>query len=729
MSKASPQPLAQALRSLQSGDLPGAERLLKRVLLQHPAHGDALHLMGVVKAMSGAHREAVALYRKALRTSENNVELRTNLALALAELGEFDAALREAEAVAARKPDSADIHCLHGNLLKELGRNAEALTSYERAVALDSASVQAWCNRGVVLTELAKLDEALASYGRALAIDSNSAEVWSNRGNTLSEMKRYSAALASYERALAIDPQHADAWANRGVALDHLRRYEEALASYDRALAADAHNARAWANRGSALNDLKRHAEAARSYEHALRIAPEYEFAKGELLYSKMLACEWAGLDALLADIESDIARGARSAEPFSYQALCNSEASLRRCAEIYSQAYFPPQRHLQRPPHRQGKLRLGYVSGEFRHQATAILIAQLFELHDKSQFEIYAFDNGWDDGSHLRRRMQAAFDAMLDISGLTDAQAAAAVIQHGIDILINLNGFFGLHRQGVFSSRPAPVQVNYLGWPGTLGVDYMDYIIADRFVIPRGHEAHYAEKVVRLPDSYQVNDGQRKTADLCPMRIELGLPERGFVFCCFNNNYKITPAMFALWMRVLARVPNSVLWLIEDTSAASGNLKSEAQKHGIDPQRLVFAPRVDLEQHLARHRQADLFLDTVPYNAHTTGSDALWAGLPVLTCTGTTFPGRVATSLLHAAELPELAASNVKEYERLAIQLATEPDTLAALRRRLESRRSQCALFDAARFARHIEAAYWCMWQRVEQGLAPDHIEIAASG
>ncbi|HEY9029384.1 MAG TPA: hypothetical protein VIP05_34175, partial [Burkholderiaceae bacterium] len=352
-------------------------------------------------------------------------------------------------------------------------------------------------------------------------------------------------------------------------------------------------------------------------------------------------------------------------------------------------------------------RIRVGYLGGEFRNQATSILAAELFELHDKSRVEIVMFDNGWDDGSTLRQRMNAAFDEVVSISALTDDAAARAIAERRIDVLVNLNGWFGLGRTGVFARRPAPLQVNFLGFPGTLGAGYLDVIVADADVIPPGEETAYVEHVLRLPHSYQPNDRRRAIA-AAPTRASLGLPEGATVFACFNNTYKITPATFATWMRILAAVDGSVLWLLQDNDAASANLRAAAASRGIAANRLHFAPRIRLDEHLARHACADLFLDTLPYNAHTTASDALWAGLPVLSCRGTTFPGRVGASLLHALGLAdELLVDDVAAFEARAIALAREPARLTRLRERLAHARATAPLWDTPAYARALEALY----------------------
>jgi protein O-GlcNAc transferase len=367
----------------------------------------------------------------------------------------------------------------------------------------------------------------------------------------------------------------------------------------------------------------------------------------------------------------------------------------------------------------------VGYVSGEFRDQATAFLTAGLYECHDKDKFEIVAFDNGWSTNSHIRRRLESAFDRFIRISNLSDRAAAEKILGEEIDILVSLNGYFGEHRMGVFAQRPAPVQVNYLGFPGTLGADYIDYILGDRFVIPQDEQQYYTEKVVYLPGSYQVNDSRRHMPRGVPTRSENQLPGTGFVFCSFNMSYKITPAMFAVWMRILKKVEGSVLWLLESNTAFSKNLRYEAERHGVAGDRLVFAPFVAMEKQLNRLQLADLFLDSLPCNAHTTASDALWAGVPLVTCPGKTFPGRVAASLLHAIDLPELVTANLEDYEALAVKLADDPAFLQAIRQKLAHNRQTTSLFDTDRFRQHIETAYAKMWEIFQRGEAPQSFSV----
>jgi len=440
-----------------------------------------------------------------------------------------------------------------------------------------------------------------------------------------------------------------------------------------------------------------------------------------------MMICVWSGFDGLVKDSEKDIGLGKPLGEPFGWQDVSNSPRSLQLCAELFNVDKFPVDAKISpaRPP-THGKVRIGYLGDVFREQAVAYLLVGVLELHDKSQFEIYAFDNGWDDRSETRRRIDASVKEMIDITPRDDASAAAVIREREIDILINLNVYFGDHRTGVFAKRASPIQVNYLGFPATLGASYSDYIIADRWVIPPNDQSFYTEKVVYLPDCYQANDRKRTISARDFSRAECGLPQTGFVFCCFNNNHKITPDVFDRWMRILKKVEGSVLWLVEDNAYVAANLCKEAKARHVDPDRLIFAKRMHLPDHLARHRLADLFLDTLPYNAHTTASDALWAGLPVLTQIGTTFPGRVAASLLNAIDLPELITPTSQAYEDLAVQLATSPEMLAATKRKLADNRLTTSLFDTKVYTRHIEAAYTRMYERYQGGLRPDHISVS---
>lgn len=613
-------------------------------------------------------------------------------------------------------------------VLVALKRHAEAEPHLKAALRINASSDATFYNYGLVLKVLNRPDEALQRFTEALAINPGNAETLNNRGTVLNDLRDYAAAIADFDKALALNPRYAAAFFNKSRSLAELKRYGEALKACERALALQPDLAEAWFGRGYIFGQMRQPADAAIAYARARQLNPELPLLKGNLLHQKMLICDWQDIDALIAEIEADLAAGEPAAEPFGWQGAATSECSLQRCAELTNASRFP----VSAPPLRAAmpapgaKIRIGYLSGEFREQATSLLLVGVLEQHDRDCFEIVAIDNGFNDGSATRRRIEGAVQDIVDISTMNDPQAVAAIRAQRIDVLVNLNGYFGEQRTGVFARRAAPIQVNYLGFPGTLGAGFMDYILADQQVLPAEHREFYSEKVAWLPDCYQANDDRRDISPRAFTREELGLPAQGFVFCCFNNAYKITPAVFDDWMRILAAVDDSVLWLLEDSAAAVANLRLEAAARGVDPARLIFAARMPPAEHLARHRCADLFLDTLPYNAHTTASDALWAGLPLLTHRGETFAGRVATSLLHHLGLPELITTTSDGYVQRAIELAQHSEQLAQIREQLAVNRLIMPAFNTRLLTRHIEAAFRAMVDRQRAGLAPAHFTVA---
>ena len=536
-------------------------------------------------------------------------------------------------------------------------------------------------------------------------------------------------AIASCDRALELQPDLVEAHCHRGATLLKLGRFNDALGSYLQAVALRPDYVQGWAGLGRVFGKTKQYKLAVSSYRRALAIDPQYPFLKGRLLQQLIMACDWGESAPLIADIERDVAAGRKSARPFAWQAVSASPRSLQICAELFNHASErqAPARGARRSISLAGKIRLGYVSGELREHSTSYLRVGVFENHDRNAFEVIAFDNGWDDGGNTRARINRAIDRIIDIKGLSDDQAARLIERERIDILVDLNGYNGRHRTGVFALRPAPVQVTFPGYPGTLGASYIDYIIADQTIIPPEHRQFYNEQPVTMPDSYQANDCDRPISNRSFSRAELDLPTSGVVFCCFNNNYKIMPPVFDAWVRILQAVPGSVLWLLSDNAVAVANLRAAALERGLDPARLIFAERMEVAEHLARHRAADLFLDTLPCNAHATASDALWSGLPILTCLGETFSGRVAASLLRAVDLPDLVTYSLADYERKAIYLGNHPGELAQIRQRLTDNRRSSPLFDTLRFTRHLESAYSEMARRARSGEQPTPIIVGS--
>jgi protein O-GlcNAc transferase len=563
-------------------------------------------------------------------------------------------------------PSHFDALRLLGLALHNQQKNDEALTALMRAAKVDPKAPNVHSDIGIVLQALGRLGDALASQQRALAINPSHADAIYNRANVLLAMGRSAEALQGFDAMLRIVPDFPPALNNRGLALLNLGRPAEALAPLDRVLALQPEMALGWLNRGNAHLALQQNEAAARDLERALALQPDFDYAPGHLLHAQMRVCDWSGLAAGRARLLAGVRAGQRAAMPFVFVSTTDSALDQQLCARIFAARGEMPKAERSRAAPARERIRVGYVSGSFGGHAVMVLMGGLVELHDPARFDIVAFSTA-KDASALHARGGPALERIVDVSDQGDAAIADSLRAQGIDIAVDIDGFTGETRSFALAGRPAPVQVNFLGYPGTMGAPWIDYVLADRLVIPPEHQAFFDEKVVFLPDSYQANDSRRLVATQGPGRAEAGLPEGGFVFCSFNAPVKITPEMFAIWMRLLAKVEGSVLWLLGDEPALQRNLRREAEALGVAPERIVFAPRLAPEAHLWRHRHADLFLDTLPYNAHTTASDALWAGLPVVTCPGGAFAARVGASLLTAIGLPELIAGTPKAYEALA--------------------------------------------------------------
>lgn len=623
----------------------------------------------------------------------------------------------------AADPGQARAHVLLGMALAQFGQWCEALASFDAAIACDPDNVGAHGNQGDALVALGRQTEAIASYDRALTLKPQSVENWCNRGAALHDLCRYREAIECYERALALRPAFVEVQLNRAGALARIGRFAEAVAAYDEVLSADPGHTEALGNKAAVLARQKHYDEAMACAERVLALAPEHPRAPGELAACALAICDWKRTKGLRNDLSARLARGTLVVSPFVLLGLSDDPRLLSACARRYVAAEVPAgllPAPLHRPRAADEKIRVAYVSADFRAHATAYLMARLFELHDRRRFEVIGVSLGVDDGTGMRERLSQSFDRFIDAAERSDRDIAVLLRQCEVDIAVDLKGHTEGARLGIFSHRAAPIQVSYLGYPGTTGAEWLDYVIADETVLPLAHQEFYSERVVHLPDCYQVNDCTRAIASATPSRAALGLPASGFVFCCFNNAWKITEEVFDLWMSLLREVDGSVLWLFEANAPASANLRRAAQARGVAPNRLIFAPFITLPDHLARLRQADLFLDTLPYNAHTTASDALWAGVPVLTAIGNSFAGRVAASLVRAAGLPDMVVDGLAAYAARARELSGDPAQLRSIRSRLAAGRANCPLFDTDRFRQHIEAAYIRMWEIWRAGEPP---------
>jgi protein O-GlcNAc transferase len=587
-------------------------------------------------------------------------------------------------------------------------------------------SIPTLINLAIVQHEQNKIADAEETAQKAIAIDPKNVEAYSMLSTCLKERGKYEEALATCEMLLEIDKANAEAHCNRGYILHELGRRDEAIESFDHALIYQPEFHAAFLNRGNSLLGLKRYEEALAAYDKALALKPDLEGAEGARLHSKMHLCDWSNFDAECAHLISSVRKGKLNTKPFAILPIPSSAQDQLQCAKLsIAHAGLPSDKAIRKDERcNHERIRLAYLSADFRDHPVSSLIAGVFECHDKSRFAITAISFGSDDNSEMRRQLKQTFGTQfIDVKTWNDTQVAGLVKEAEIDILVDLMGFTGDSRKGIFARRSAPIQVNYLGYPGTMGAEYIDYIIADKTVIPETQRRFYTEKIVELPNSFQPTDRERRVSDKKVTRAEVGLPQKDFVFCCFNSSYKITPDVYDIWMRLLKQVDGSVLWLAANSPTVAGNLRREAAIRGVNAERLIFAPIVPLPEYQARLHLADLFLDTSPYNAGATASDALWAGLPVLTRIGDTFVGRMAASVLNAIGLPEQITATAEAYEALAIDLAANRQKLETIKQKLANNRLKTPLFDTKLYTKHLEAAYTAMYERFQSGLEPDHI------
>ncbi len=719
--------LRQAIAAHQAGNFARAESLYSFVLSKDEKQFDALHMLGVLAGQLGDFPRADRLIRLALKVDPRSFEAHSNLARVLLELKEYQQALGAADRALSLHANYANAHLLRGSALLLLHKPEPALQSFDRALALQPDFAMARFNRGEALFELRRYDQALIAYQQALAIQPAYADAWKGAGNVFCVFRRFDQALAAHDKALAIEPHLAGAWLGRCNVLYQLGQFDQARAACDKALAIKPDFADAWVARGNLLSEQAPLAEALAAYDRALALDPDMKYARGSRLFAKLRLCDWSNLDAECSQLISAVKAGGHACPPFALLALSSSPNDQLECGRLFAA---DEGLGAKKPLHSgrsrsHDRLRIAYLSADFRQHVVATVAVELFELHDRDRFEVLGVSFGQDDRSELRARIVKAFDRFHDVRSDDGRQVAELLRKAEVDIAIDLMGYTEHSRPEILAHRPAPVQASYLGFPGTIGADFIDYILADRFVLPFDQQAFFTESIVHLPDSYQPTDSNSEVSDNVPRRSEIGLPEDQFVFCCFNNSYKVSPQIFDVWMRLLKSIEGSVLWLTVADDPARQNLRREAERRGIEARRLILTDRVGHADYLARQVLADLFLDTLPYNAHGTGSNALGAGLPVLTCRGATFAGRVGASLLHAVGLPELVTNSLEEYQALALKLATDRDLLRSIRRKLEINRATAPLFDTARLCRHLEAAYQIMWGRYGRGEPPASFSV----
>ncbi len=680
--------------------------------------------------------ESLACAERVLGEDADGLPANVLKAESLLRLGRIAAASATIDELLARAPSCVGAIGIQALICFVQADLDAAWAAAARGAALSPRDPSSCLVQGLVLLERGDPAAAYAAFERAIAQEPRLAAAHLGRGRALAELGRPEEALGANETAALLDDGNAVPWVRTGHLLIQLNRFDAAASAFARALERQADDFQALQGRAQCLAAVGRAPEAVAAYTRLLAVAPDAEYMRGERFHAELHCCDWRDYEATRRDIAARVRRGERVDVPGTFLSHSDSPADQLACARLYAAEV-----RTETPPDIDGgagtgadpcggspRIRVAYLSADFGEHATAFLAAGLFEAHDRSQFETYGISFGPADGSAMRRRLEGAFDAFMDVHEWTDAHIAARLRELRIDVAVDMKGYTLGGRPSVFAARAAPVQVSFLAYPGTMGASFMDYIVADEHVIPEADRVHYAEQVIYMPGSYQVNDAAR-TVGAIPSRREAGLPEAGFVFGCFNSPYKITPAAFEVWMDILNAVPGSVLWLLSGNPVAADNLRDQAHQRGVDPRRLIFAPWTSAADHRARCGLADLFLDTLPYNAHTTASDALWSGVPLVTHTGTTFVSRVATSLLHAVGLAHLSVASWSAYRELAIRLATSPRELQALRAALAQARQRSTLFDSRRYCRHLESAFAAIVARSRRGEPPSVLRLSAAG
>ena len=690
------------------------------------ADADAFFRLANACFMRGDAGSALQHIEAAIIRQPDRATLHANRGLILHYLGRLSDALASYDRAVTLMPENADFENGRGGVLLALGRAAAAVASYDRTIALAPSRGDAYYNRGNALRASGRPEAALAAYDDAIARGLNLVEVHTNRGLVLQDLNRHDGALASFDRALQLKPDSVVALNGRGLSLQALDRIADATGAFTEAIRAAPNRPEAYFNRGNALLLATHYEPASDDLAQALALDPQHHAAAAYLFYARLQCCDWRDYTAAVDRAVAAVRAGESGYHPFAFLSISSDPTDQLRCAQIHLKSLdLPASPAVWHGAHdRHDRIRVGYLSANLYDHALAHLVVGVFEHHDRTRFEGTAYSFGPNRPGAMRQRLEMALEHFVDVGQQSDREVAAQLRAREIDIAIDLMGLTADARPGILALRPAPIQVGFLGYTGTTGAGFIDYIVADRHVVPEVDRKFFTEHVIYLPDTYFATDDRRPIADPTPRRAEVGLPETGVVFCCFNQAGKITPDFFDVWMRLLQAVPESVLWLLAN-AAGAGNLRREAEGRGVAADRLIFAPRLAADHHLARHRLADIFLDTLPYNAHTTASDALWAGVPVVSCRGRTFAGRVAASQLHAIGLPELITASLADYEALALKLARDPAALAAMKAKLARQRTHAALFDTARFTRNLEAAYEEIVRRLHEGKPLDSFTV----
>jgi protein O-GlcNAc transferase len=752
--------LQNALALHSKGDIKEAEKIYNMILNQDSKNYFAAHYLGIIKSSTGDITSAKKLMKLSLKINPPNLEFIENYATLLLQNQEWDEAIDQCQKGLRLSKNKHSLLYIYANALfskgkcedaiskfdlilsensghigalndkaatlAKLKRYEEALTLIKQALAINPRYVDALINYGNILYNSDELTQAIEMFNRAIQIDNKNAKAYLGLGNIFTKSKDYNKAIDILNIALSLNNKLPEAWYTRGFALSEIGDYDNALTCFNQAIELNFASAELYIDRGNVHLDKKDLQAAFNDYKLAFKYNPSLPYILGSLLKVKLNLCEWSSLKKDIYDIEEAVKKNKNLCLPFIFLAVSDNPMDILKCSQSHADAKFKVKLANNLPQKiNHDRIRIGYLSADIRNHPIAQLTAELFELHNRDQFLIYCFSLGPDDKSDIRHRIEQSFDHFINCNQMSTENIIKKIRECEIDILVDVNGYTEFARTEVLMRRPAPIQVNYLGFPATMGATFIDFIIGD-YTLMRDHEEHYySEKLVRLPDCYQPNDRKRLISDSKFRRNDLHLPDHSFVYCCFNNIYKIMPEQFNLWLNILREVEDSVLWLLASHPQARNNLKSLAQKNNIDPQRIIFADHMKHGDHLARLSHADLFLDTLPYNAHTTASDALWAGLPLLTQMGQSFHSRVAASLLNAMGAPELIVETAEDYKNLAITLANDQGKYAAIRRKIAQNKMSAPLFNTPLYVQNIENAYLNMIEQYNSGTEFTHINL----
>jgi len=743
------QVLQQAVNAHKAGQLQEAHRLYTAILKVQPKHPDANHNTGLLTVGFGKIELALPFFKTALDANPSNAQFWYSHIVALiklerlidakdllnqakskgikgADFDQLEQRLNDANKALSIKPNNADAYYNMGIARQQQGNLEEAIKAYNKALSIKPDYADAYNNIGNALQQQGKLEEAIVAYNNVLTLKPDFAEAYYNMGIAHQKQGNLEEAIEAYNKALSIKPDYADAYNIMGNVLKGQNKLEEAIEAYNKALVIKPDYADAYYNMGIAFKDQSKLEKAIEAFSKALAIKPDYEAARTAKLHQQALICNWESI-AKDVNLIPKLGTSEKHVPPFTLLSLEDAPDRHLIRSKIYAKASYP-QKVLPpkaRPSKRPKRIRIGYFSTDFKEHPVAYLIAKVLEQHNRDQFEVFGYSIYGSSSCIMRQRLKKSFDSFTDVQSMSDRDIALQARQDKIDIAIDLNGYTQNARTGIFAYRAAPIQINYLGYPGTLGADFMDYIVADRFLIPVENQKYFNEKPLYLPNTYMPNDDSRGFSQKPMNRSDMGLPDDAFVFCCFNNNYKISPTEFDIWMRLLTKVEGSVLWLRESNEFSIVNMKNEAQKRKVDPMRLVFADKVPMDEHLARQRLADLFVDTFAFNAHTTAAEALWTGLPVVTKAGLGFAARVAGSLLNVVGLPELITQTEQDYEALILELATNPTKLCKIKEKLAINRLTQPLFNTELYTKHLENGYQKAYQNYFDGHLPQTIIV----